>query len=461
MATPVIMPKLGQTVETSIIISWKKQVGDQVVKGEPLCEVETDKAVMEVESPASGTLLDVFFQEGDDVPVLTHIAAIGETGEDISSLHPDSIGDEKTTTPRAATDEEVAPDSISVDAPREYSQEVPTFQDAGAVLEIETGVSPRARNLAKEREVRLIDVQGTGPGGRIIERDVLAVLESRQPTTPLAAAIASQRGLDVPVQGTGIGGRVTTRDLFAEPAPQVGVPEIQADGDEVVAIPVRGVRGIIAERMLSSLQTTAQLTLNASADARALLAYRKRLKNSPEQLGLQKVSINDLILYVVSRTLVQHSELNALYQEDTIYQYRKVHLAFAVDTPRGLIVPVIHNANRLSLEKISLEAERLSAACLDGKISPDELSGGTFTVSNLGVFGIENFTPILNPPQVGILGVGNVNLKPVERDGEVEFIPHLGLSLTINHQAVDGAPGARFLRTLSEGIAQIDLLLAL
>ena len=213
--------------------------------------------------------------------------------------------------------------------------------------------------------------------------------------------------------------------------------------------------------MLASLQTTAQLTLNASADARALLAYRQRLKESSETLGLQKVTINDLILLAVSRILPQHPDLNALFQAEAIYRYQDVHLGAAVDTPRGLMVPKIRRANTLSLKQIAAESKRLAAACLEGKINPDELSGGTFTVTNLGSLGVESFTPVLNPPEVAILGVGNINLKPVEIEGQLEFIPHLNLSLTINHQVVDGAPAARFLQALAQGLAQIELLLAL
>jgi pyruvate dehydrogenase E2 component (dihydrolipoamide acetyltransferase) len=213
--------------------------------------------------------------------------------------------------------------------------------------------------------------------------------------------------------------------------------------------------------MLFSLQSTAQLTLSASADARAILAYRKRLKHSNDDLGLNRITINDLILFVVSRTLVRFPRLNALFDGDSIYEYGAVHLGVAVDTPRGLIVPVIREADTLSLGQISAESRRLSEACLEGKITPDELQGGTFTVTNLGVLGIESFTPILNPPQVGILGVGNVNLKPVEVDGDVAFIPHISLSLTINHQVVDGAPAARFLEALTAGIADVELLLAI
>jgi pyruvate dehydrogenase E2 component (dihydrolipoamide acetyltransferase) len=250
-------------------------------------------------------------------------------------------------------------------------------------------------------------------------------------------------------------------DAAGSPAAAESPAEPFAIPDEISEIPVQGVRKVIAERMLHSLQTTAQLTLNAPADARALLAYRKRLKNSAEALGLREVTIGDLVLYAVSRTLPDHPHLNALFNGESILQYHAVHLALAVDTPRGLVVPVIRDAHALSLKQISLEVKRLALACQDGRVKPDELTDGTFTVSNLGAFGVEEFTPILNPPQVGILGVGNINLKPVDVNGEVEFIPHLGLSLTINHQVVDGAPGARFLQALSGNLADLELILAL
>jgi pyruvate dehydrogenase E2 component (dihydrolipoamide acetyltransferase) len=220
--------------------------------------------------------------------------------------------------------------------------------------------------------------------------------------------------------------------------------------------------------MLQSLHSQAQLTLNTSADARAMQAFRKKLKDSPEELGLGGITLNDFVLYAVSRTLPQHPELNALWAGDRILRYARVHLAFAVDTPRGLMVPVIRNADLLPLKALSTEAKRLAAACTEGGISPDELSGGTFTVSNLGGLGVENFTPILNAPQVGILGVGTIELKPVmtteraagDAANNVRFVPHLGLSLTIDHQAVDGAPGARFLKDLCGALAGFDILLA-
>ncbi len=215
-------------------------------------------------------------------------------------------------------------------------------------------------------------------------------------------------------------------DLMTAVTQPIAPTSVEAE-DEVRVIPVKGIRKVIATRMLNSLQTTAQLTLNTSADARALLAYRKRLKDSAEMLGLRQVSLNDLLLFAVARTLPQFPDLNATFSDEAIAQYKNVHLGFAVDTPRGLMVPVIRRANGLSLKQMTQETKRLAAACLDSTISADEMSGGTFTVTNLGSFGIESFTPVLNPPQVAILGVGNVNLKPVEVEGEVQFISHLGL----------------------------------
>lgn len=425
MATAVVMPKLGQSVETCIIIGWLKQKGDSITAGEPLCEVETDKSALEVESPASGTLLDVFFDEGEEVAVQVNIAAIGEPGEDVSSLKPDV--EEKAPSVEqssAASDEPVQA------LPTQPEALEPPQKRSAKSDRAKRRVSPRAASLAEELGVDISAIRGTGPGGRIIERDVRAA-----PSTAAKPAA-------VPT-------RIT-------PPVQIDLPPGEAQ-----TAPLQGTRKIIADRMLYSIQTTAQLTLNATADARALLSFRQRLKNSAEVFNLQNVTINDFILFAVSRTLPDHPELNAVLLKDTISQYDSVHLGFAVDTPRCLMVPVIRDANSLNLKAISQEAKRLTSACLEGAISPDELSGGTFTVTNLGNLGIESFTPILNPPQVGILGVGNVNLKPVEVDGEVQHIPHIGLSLTIDHQAVDGAAASRFLGTLSGRLAAIDLLLAM
>ncbi|MBL8130677.1 MAG: 2-oxo acid dehydrogenase subunit E2 [Anaerolineae bacterium] len=454
MATAIVMPKLGNTVESSIIVRWQKQPGDAVSAGDSVCEIETDKATMEVESPVAGTLLAQFFGEGEDVPVMINIAVVGAPGEDFASLRPAGAG--APATPSASA---TAPPAAVPAAPVETPQSEPQ----------RVGISPRARHLAERKGMPTTGLAGSGPGGRIIERDVQAALEAQPRMTPLARSMVASGDFVAPPTGSGAGGRITTRDLQpAAPAPAAqpltsAAPASAAAPveDLVEVLPVRGTRKIIAERMLASMQTTAQLTLDMPADARALQEYRKQLKASSEALGLQKVTINDLVLLAVSRTLPQFPDLNALFTGDSIAQHRSVHLGFAVDTPRGLIVPVIRHADRLSLKEISREARRLADACQNGKITPDELSGGTFTVTNLGSLGVEHFTPILNPPQVAILGVGSIHLKPVE-DGEgVAFVPHIALSLTINHQVVDGAPGARFLQALSRNLSQIHLLLAL
>ena len=309
-------------------------------------------------------------------------------------------------------------------------------------------ISPRALNLAQRRGIEIDSLAGSGPEGRIIERDIESAIGKLVTVSPVAQAMLDSGDFEL-ADNLQTGRRVGKTDL---------VPTDRDDA--VVEIPLKGARKIIAKRMLESLQTTAQLTLNASAEARALKAFRRRLKASDESLGLRDVNINDLLLFTVARTLPAFPELNALFENDTIYQHRAIHLGVAVDTDRGLLAPVIRNADAMTLKQIAAEAHRLAEACRAGNAQPDELTGCTFTVSNLGALGIESFTPLLNPPQVAILGVGSVNLKPVQLGDQVEFLPHIGLSLTINHQVVDGAPAARFLAQLSANLAQIDLLAA-
>ncbi len=459
MATTVVMPKQGQSVESCIIVEWKKQVGDAVSEGDVLCDVETDKATLEVEATATGVLLAHLAAAGDEVPVLAPIAIIGNADEAVEAEAMPASG------PAVA---QPAAEAIAQSTIQPFNQS--THQ---ASLTATHAISPRARHLAERKGLETAALQGSGPSGRIIERDVLAAAAQQPRLTPVAKAMVADGGFAVPQQGSGPGGRVTSRDLVqqgaqpvAQPAGQPAsrpavqpapAPQSAADFTE---IPVKGIRKVIAERMLASLQTTAQLTMNATADARALQGYRARLKESPEALGLRGITINDLVLYATVRALMQHPDLNAHFAEMAIRQYARVHLGFAVDTARGLMVPVIRDAQTLSLRGLAAASKRLAAAAIEGKSAPDDLTGGTFTVTNLGGFGVESFTPVLNPPQVAILGVSNIQLKPVQGAGGVEFVPHLGLSLTINHQVVDGAPGARFLQTLAGLIANFDLLLA-
>lgn len=443
MAVPVVMPKQGQSVESCIIAAWKKQPGDRVSAGEVIAEVETDKAIVEVESPADGVLLAIVHPVGDDVPVMQVIAYVGAPGETVTASEPTVIAPAAPVRPAPTA----APTPIA--APASSA----------------TAASPRARQMAAAHGVDLTAITGTGPQGRIIARDVRAASDSRPKMTPVAGAMVAAGDYIAPQRGSGPQGRITKRDLEprqtapANPPPPVVETPAPADGDATI-IPIRGARKVIAARMLDSMQTTAQLTMNAYADARALQAYRARLKESAEALGLRGITINDLVLYAVSRALIEHPDLNATFDGTAITQHRRVRLGFAVDTPRGLLVPVIRDAHALTLRQISTQAKSLAAAAQDGRIAPDDLQGGTFSVTNLGGFGIDTFTPILNPPQVAILGVGGIALRPIQAGADVQFIPHLALSLTIDHRVVDGAPGARFLQTVARLLSAIDLILA-
>jgi len=404
MSTPVLMPRQGETVESCFIIKWNKKEGEKVKAHESICEVETNKAVFDIEAPEEGIILKIFFKEGEDVPVLSTIALIGQPGENITSFK------SKDTSITEIKEER---NTIKVDTSGDSSMEKVPVTDRIII-------SPKARSLAKRKGLDISKInKGSGPGGRITENDVKETLQT-----------FSQ---DI----------ISTKDTLSKenfPGP-------------IREIPVRGVREVIAKNMLRSLQTTAQLTLNSSAYASNLLSYRQKLKIGSPETGLHGITINDMIMYLTIKTLLKFKALNAHFLNDNILEFEQIHLSFAVDAPRGLMVPVIQNAQLLSLKDISKEARRLSNACLQGTILPDELTGGTFTVTNLGSLGIESFTPILNLPQVAVLGVGNIQLKAIKEENEVRFAPHFGLSLTINHQVIDGAPAAKFLKGLSSAIA--------
>jgi pyruvate dehydrogenase E2 component (dihydrolipoamide acetyltransferase) len=318
-----------------------------------------------------------------------------------------------------------------------------------------TPVSPRARGLAEKLGVDASAIPGSGPGGRVLSTDIRNAVDngSAVKATPLAKEIMAETGKR-PVAATGIGGLARAMDL-GKPAAQDETPKI---------VPYQGIRKLIGERMLQSLQNAAQLTLNASADATGLMALRKMYKDNAADAGLPNITMNDLVCWVVARTLPQFPEINALLDKEkaTLTRHTAVNLAFAVDTPRGLMVPVVANAHRLSLSGLAAAMAGLAEECRKGSINPDFLSGGTFTVSNLGGMGIESFTPVLNPPQVGILGVCAITQKPVPAaNGGVVFRPSMGLSLTFDHQAVDGAPAAKFLQAVAKGIEGINTALAL
>ena len=457
MAEQILMPKLGNSVEECLITEWLKNEGDTIAVGDIICTVETDKAAVDVEASASGVILKILFPEGEEVPVLQPIVIVGETGEDISSVVTSVPDDAPSKTETDSVKTSVSVDNpVNISGSDDTSMEIDTAQVLPSNNSISGFSSPRARNLASAEGIDISALPGTGPSGRIIERDVLKAGTGNAPASAAAIEKMLATGGVRPAVGTGIGGRVLSSDIVNMPSDSSAPTTVKT-----TEIPVKGVRKIISDLMLKSLTTSAQLTLNNSANAEKLLSLRKRLKNSSENLGLKGISINDLVMFAVVRTLKDYPELNAHFLGDKIIQYDNVNLGIAVDTDRGLMVPVVKNVENLSLKDFAASNRAVYDRISSNTILPDELTGATFTVTNLGGLGIESFTPVLNIPEVAILGVNNIQLKPVKKDGEVVFESFIGLSLTFNHQAMDGAPAARFMQSLSQNISDIDILIAL
>ncbi len=418
VAQAVIMPKAGITVESCIMGSWKKNIGDSVAVGDILFTYETDKAEFECESTAAGTLLATFYNAGDEVTCLENVCAIGNAGDDVDSLRPGAA---------AAPAVEAAPAAAPVAAAPAAA--------APVVAQTATAISPRAKKLAESANVDASLASATGPNGRIIERDVRRLMEEGVPTKAAPAVEAA------PVAA-------------AAPA---AAPAVEAEYEDVK---FNAVRKATSKAMMASLSGTAQLTLQFSFDATQIQQYRAMVK--PLEGPVSKISLNDMVMYAVARTLTGYGDINAnMIDETTIRKFKNVNLGFACDTARGLLVPVIKNANKLSLLDLALEGKKLAAEAKDGKISPDKMSGGTFTVSNLGSFGCEGFTPVINPPQTAILGICNIQQKIKScKDGVVTTYPAMGLSLTIDHRAIDGAPAARFMSELCKNLENFMTLLA-
>ena len=420
MAIPVEVPKLGNTVEECLIAKWRKHKGDSVSAGEVVAEIETDKATFEVAAPADGTVLETFFDEGALVPVFTNLFVIGDAGESADAFRPQGAA-----APAAVATE--APPTPTPDAPK-VAQAVPPALSAS--------LSPRARRFAEEHDFHPAAVRGSGPAGRILEED----LRKQYYESPRVSSLAKKRlheGMEVGGDGSGTAGMVLSGDL---------VPP---------ATRISGIREKIARRMRESLTNTAQYTLHTSANAGGLLLIRAKIKAST---GVPDININDLVTFCTVQALLEVPDVNAEFIDGKIYKHREVHIGFACDTPRGLMVPVIRDAHKLTAGELSVKMKELTAKAVQGTISVDDLSGATFTVSNLGGLGIESFTPLLNPPQVAILGVDAIQLKPVRREGRIEFIDAIGLSITLDHQVIDGAPGARFLKVVKEKIENVEKL---
>ena len=420
MATPVIMPRQGQSVESCIITEWKKKVGDKVAVGDVLFSYETDKSTFEEQAKVDGTLLAVFYNAEDDVPVLLNVAVIGNPGESFAEFAPEGAA---VAAPAAAETAKVA-----------VAEPAPAAQATAARAE---GVSPRAKNAAEKLGVDPTAAAPTGPHGRVIERDVLALAKEGR----FGGEAVAQSATIAPVAAK------------ASEAPAV-VNALEYD-----EIKLPNLRRMIAKTMHDSLAEMAQLTHNTSFDATKVLAFRESLKAAPESLDLPKVTINDIILFAVSRVLTKHEGLNAHMMGDKIRYFKHVNLGIAVDTPRGLLVPTLFAAETKTLGQIAAESKTLAKSAIDGSINPDLLQGGTFTISNLGLYGIESFTPVINPPQVALLGVNCITERIRTVEGQITAYPAMGLSLTYDHRAVDGAPASRFLKDLATALEHFDLLL--
>ena len=439
MASLILMPKVGITVESCVITKWHKAKGDAVKSGDLLFSYETDKASVDEEAKEDGVILEIFRVEGDDVPCLEGVAVIGTEGEDYSNLIP-KTEEANSVEEMAETKEEIKEESkVEVVATAEKSD---NFK-----------ASPRAKNYAKKHGIDLSTVSPTGPYGRIVEADVIRA-EKEGPVLTSAALGLNKDASGI--VGTGIGGRVTVADLSAQKQEVQSAPAVA----DVEIVKLSNIRKVISKSMMTSLSTTAQLTNSSSFDATTIMNYRKALKDTDEALGLSKITINDIILFAVSRALKNHKDLNAHLINDEMHYFNGVHLGIAVDTPRGLLVPTLFNADKMSLAEISENTKILINKTKDGSIEPDYLQGASFTISNLGTLGVESFTPVINPPQTGILGVCTVTDKIKVVNGEIKPYKSMGLSLTYDHRAVDGAPAARFLMELKTILENFTAYLA-
>ncbi|MBR3437280.1 MAG: 2-oxo acid dehydrogenase subunit E2 [Lachnospiraceae bacterium] len=430
MATVVIMPRQGQSVESCIITSWAKKVGDEVKAGDVIFSYETDKSSFDETTEAEGVMLAEFYGEGDEVPCLENVCVIGAPGEDISQY---TKGGAESETPKAEAEapkeEKKAPEAVKEEALKASAKE-----EGGRVF-----ASPRAKALAEKTGVDYRLASPTGAEGRIIERDIEALLDKGvQAAEPKKEEVKAE----------------------AAPAKTAEAPKAE-EAVEFEDVKLSNVRKVIARSMHDSLANSAQLTLNMSFDATEIQAFRAAVKANGEAMGLANITLNDVVTFAAVKTLKDFPELNAHFLDDKIRLFKEVHMGVAVDTERGLLVPTVANASKMSLNEFSKAAKDLINEAKGGHINPDKLAGGTFTVTNLGSFGIESFTPVINPPQVAILGVCGITTQvKVAKDGSLKAYPAMGLSLTIDHRAVDGAPGAKFLKALCTNLEHFNQLLA-
>jgi pyruvate dehydrogenase E2 component (dihydrolipoamide acetyltransferase) len=429
MATEIVLPQWSMGMAEGTVVRWLKQEGDAVTEGEPLVEVEAAKVTSEVEAEVAGVLARILVAEGETVPVRTPLCLIGTT-------------------------DEVRANAGAITVPVESATVASTPVQPVASTQPGVQVTPVARRMAKEHGIDLSQVRGSGPGGRIVTEDVQrAIDEAARPAPataqviPAARRLAKEHGLDLSqVRGSGPAGRITVEDvqrvIAAAARPTASVPPASSTDEQVIAL--TGMRAAIARRMHQSLQTSAQVTLITEVDVSALVQLREELK---QQFAL---TYTDLVVKAVAHALKEHPRLNAWIEGEQIRLVQAIHIGVAVALDEGLIVPVVRDADRRSLREIAQETQRLALRAREGTLTREEVMGSTFSVSNLGMYGIDAFTPIINPPEIAILGVGRINEKLVRVPRGAEWRHVITLSLTFDHRAVDGAPAAAFLQTVGK-----------
>ena len=423
------------------VSKWYKNEGDSVEKGENLFEVETEKITNKVESPETGILFQVVVPEGTTVPVGTILAVIAKAGEQPERIEGLPAG-------------EVVEMKAGAGKPQAAEAET------GPVEKKRILSTPSARRLAKELGVDLASVPGTGPDGKIKEADVLKFHEEGPPApkiTPLAAEIAKQEGLDIAkITGTGENGKITRQDVERALAAAKVVP--QEEPCQFRVIPFEGMRKVIADNMHASLQNAAQLTAFTEVDVTEMVRFRDLAREEYKKDDSVKISFNDIIVMATARALMRHPIMNSTLVGDEILVHDSVHLGIAVALSEGLIVPKLRHAEKKNLLQIAKEVRQLAQKAREGALVIEEVTDGTFTISNVSMLGMDGFTPVLNPPETGILGVGRVIEKPAVFEGEIAIRHMMTLSLTFDHRVVDGAPAMTFLKTLARSLEQPMLL---
>lgn len=446
MAQAVVMPKLGQTVEEAVLVKWHKHEGEKVKKGDVLFEIETDKAVLEAESFFDGTLLKVLVNEGDTVPVSSTVAFVGKPGEALAMPTPTTDHGPRTTdTPQKKEEAAVkrAP-LVSVESAR--VQPAPTVAVTATPPLPAPGrlfISPRAKALALACIVDPANIPGTGPNGRIVEKDVRAYLEAnsydRIRITPAAKNLAGKERIDIlQVKPTGTAGRITVQDVERAVAEK---PKKMSR-----------MRQVIAKRLTDSFTTTPHYYVTVSADMTDLLAFRSGLKEKGEVY-----SVTDFILEAVVLSLLEFPTLNSVTDGQTVRWHGSVDLGMAVALEEGLVVPVIRNADDLNMKELHDAAVDLAVKAREGRLVPDEMTGSTFTVSNMGMMDVENFTAIINPGESAILAVASTMEKVVSTGGKITTRSMMKMTLSSDHRIVDGMTGANFVNAIKEKLEDVEL----